>query len=123
MGQMERQSENRRANKRERAKEGRSRRAAQTGAVSWENFDWLAVAALTIELAGEGGALRLGKTRDEGAWALGVYLGDDYATEYIRPAEDFRTAIGEIAAAWLEDGGARYLDMLQAMDARQTGQR
>jgi hypothetical protein len=56
--------------------------------------------ALVRALVSQGGCLRIGQTRDGGAWALGVYLGDDYATEYIRPSEDFGGGIGEIAEAW-----------------------
>jgi len=92
---------NKRDNKRERQKEARGRRAANAGGIQWETFDWFAVIALTEALCRHGGALRLGQTRDGGAWAFGVYLGNDYATEYIRPSEDFGVACLEIAEAWV----------------------
>jgi hypothetical protein len=74
------------------------------------------MACLIVEMVAVGGAVRVGATRDGGAWALGIYQGDDYATEYIRPAEDFTTALGEIAAAWLPDKGAGFWERLT--DAR-----
>jgi hypothetical protein len=104
------------ANKRERSKQSRSRRAQAAGEVGWEGFDWQAVSALTMCLVASGGALRVGATRDGGAWAFGVYLGDDYATEYVKPSEVFSDAIGEIAQAWLPDRGVRYWELLT--DAR-----
>lgn len=85
-------------------------------AADWRTVDWRAVAALTIAMADVAGAVRLGVTRDGGAYALGMYQSDDYATEYIKPTEDFRAAIGEIAAAWLPDGGDSYLAELDKMD-------
>ena len=43
-----------------------------------------------IELAlNEGGAIRLGLTRDGGALAVGIYgLGNEPSTEYLRPSDD-----------------------------------
>jgi len=44
--------------------------------------------ALEIALA-EGGAIRLGLTRDGGALAVGIYgLGTEPSTEYVRPSDD-----------------------------------
>lgn len=88
------------ASKRERAKQSRGRRA-QTASVDWAGFGWAEVQALTEELVAVGGAVRIGATRDGGAWAFGIYHGDDYATEYVRPAEDFTQAVQEICEAWL----------------------
>jgi len=93
-------------NKRAKAKAARGRRAASAGTVEWGGFDWACIQALTEALVAVGGAVRLGATRDGGAWALGIYQGDDYATEYVRPAENFETAIGEIVAAWCGDEAA-----------------
>ncbi len=102
--------------RRQKAKQARGRRAAAVAAADWRAVDWRPVAALTIALADAGGALRLGSTRDGGAYALGVYLGDDYATEYVKPTEDWRAALGEIAEAWLPDKGDSYLAALDQMD-------
>jgi len=111
MGVNDREDE-KRYNKRQRAKEQRSRRASAAGTVDWNSFPWLEAATLVEALAREGGALRLGQTRDGGAWALGVYLGDDYATEYVKPQEDTQVALAEIAEAWLPDKGEWYHERL-----------
>jgi len=76
---------------------------------------WAILTALTTALMEVDGALRIGFTRDGGALALGVYLGDDYATEYVRPTEDFWTAVEEIAAAWITDGALRFQELYAAM--------
>lgn len=104
------------ATRRQKAKQARGRRAASVASADWRAVDWRAVAALTIAMADAAGAVRLGITRDGGAYALGMYQGDDYATEYIKPGEDFRGAITEIAQAWLPDGGDSYLAELDRMD-------
>jgi len=90
-------------NKRERSKQARGRRKSAAGELDWRTFDWEGFAALTVALANSGGAIRVGATRDGGAWALGIYKGDDYATEYIKPTEDVQEAMLEIAEAWLDD--------------------
>jgi len=109
MGANDREQNRVEENKRKKAKEARGRRANNAGAVAWTGFDWAAAIALTEALVDRGGALRIGKTRDGGAWSLGVYYGDDYATEYIRPAEDFAAACGEICEAWLDAKAAEIM--------------
>lgn len=99
-------------NRRAKQKEARSRRTQQGEGASWDTCDWLCIVALVKALGEGGGALRLGTTRDGNAFAFGVYLNDDYATEYIRPAENFEVALGEIATAWLPDRGVKYQDFL-----------
>lgn len=84
------------------AKRSEKRRA--TGKVDVAALPWLALAAFVAEMAQTGGAVRIGLTRDGGAVALGLYHGDDYATEYVRPNEDFETALFGIAEIWLSDG-------------------
>jgi len=113
MGQQERQRENSKDNRRDKARELRGRRAANAPRVSLRDGDWIATAAIIIAFAECGGAVRIGYTRDGGALAIGCYLGDDYATEYIRPAEDYRAALLEIADAWLPDQGIAYHQALQ----------
>lgn len=46
-----------------------------------------------------GGALRMGYTRDGGAYAIGIYLSNENTTEYVRPEED----IDEYLAGIIED--------------------
>lgn len=104
---------NKRDNKRARGKAARSRRAAQQGAADYTAASWVSLAALVISTARLSGAVRLGVTRDGGAYAIGMYLDDDYATEYIKPGEDFDAAIEEIAVAWHGDNGAAYVEEKQ----------
>lgn len=47
-----------------------------------------------------GGALRVGLTRDGGALAIGVYAGEEYGTEYIRPGDDLEAELRKIADGW-----------------------
>ncbi|MCK4960119.1 MAG: hypothetical protein KAT00_11980 [Planctomycetes bacterium] len=56
--------------------------------------------ALILGHALQGGAIRVGLTRDEGALAIGVYQGDNYGTEYVRPTEDLAQIVREIALDW-----------------------
>jgi len=107
-----------RDNKRARAKASRSRRAANVGGFDIAAIEWLPLVALVEVLAAEGGAVRIGLTRDAGALALGIYLGDDYATEYVKPNEDFAAAIEEIAVAWMPDNGDGYRVALQHLYQR-----
>jgi len=65
---------------------------------SYQGAQWLL--SLLIGAAIEGYALRVGLTRDGGALAIGVYMGDEYGTEYIRPDEDLAVALREIGLAW-----------------------
>jgi len=108
MGIAEDQMFEKRGNKRERAKAARGRRQAAAGTFSWDIFDWFAVIALTEIVCAASGAVRVGFTRDGGAVALGIYVGDDYATEYIRPNEDFPGACHEIAAAWVKGSEEKF---------------
>lgn len=91
-------------NKRAKSKAARGRRASAAGDYGWERWNWPAAIALTEVICAAAGAVRFGFTRDGGAAAIGVYVGNDYATEYVRPGEDFATACEEIADAWLGKG-------------------
>lgn len=115
MAQAERRAEEKKANKRERSKEGRSRRAAAAGEFNLLTVDWISLMALAMTFAVQGGALRIGYTRDGGALALGCYIDDDYATEYIRPNEDFDSALIDISRAWLGGQEAAFLAMYEAL--------
>lgn len=64
----------------------------------YEGIGWLL--GLCVGAAMAGGACRVGLTRDGGALAVGIYLGDDYGTEYIRPGENLSQAVREISQAW-----------------------
>lgn len=47
-------------------------------------------------------ALRFGYSRDGGAYAVGVYSGEDYWTDYIRPAEDIDTYLQDLLQSFEE---------------------
>lgn len=115
MAGVERAEENRKASRRDKSKEQRARRASSAGKLDLRLVNWVALASLNIAFAEEGGAIRVGYTRDGGALAIGCYMGDDYATEYIRPSEDFDLAILEIAEAWLADKGITYHSVYNAL--------
>lgn len=122
MGQAERRAEDARQSRRERAREGRQRRATNAAKASIRGGDWVAIAALITAFAEEGGAVRLGYTRDGGALAVGCYLGDDYATEYVRPNEDIRAALTEIAEAWLAEAGIAYHQLVNEYGRQESPQ-
>lgn len=90
--------------KRAAAQERRQTKRREQGTLNVAGLPWLVLAALVAEMAETGGAVRIGLTRDRGALALGMYHGDDYATEYIRPNEDVEAALHAIADVWLPDG-------------------
>lgn len=94
--------------KRDKSKQARSRRADATGVFDILAVDPVAVIALLYAFALEGGATRWGYTRDGGVLAIGCYMADDYATEYVRPKEGFLEACTEIAAVWLPDEGSEF---------------
>lgn len=87
-------------NRRSKQKEARSRRKGAGVQADLRSVDLAGLAALLIVAAEGGGAVRVGYTRDGGALALGCYAGEDYATEYVKPSEDFLAAVMEIVEAW-----------------------
>jgi len=119
MGQNERAAEDRKQSRRDRTRQGRSKRAAEATGVQLRTVDWRSVAALVVAFAENSGAVRIGYSRDGGALAIGCYLGDDYATEYIRPAEDLEAALLEIAEAWLPERGIAYHQLYQEFHRRE----
>lgn len=108
---MQEDKKSKRAAKKEQRARGRQlKQPANLG-----ELDWRRVAALCIVMARHDGAVRIGVTRDGGAIAFGMYRGDDYATEYIRPNEDTAKSLDEIAAAWLEEELAEYAEICIGM--------
>lgn len=112
MAQAERQAEEKKSSKRAAAKERRTGSRRLGGKMQLTLHHWTWLIGLTELLAANDGALRIGFTRDGGALALGVYLGDDYATEYIRPNEVFSDSVLEIASAWITDGHLRVAEKI-----------
>jgi hypothetical protein len=65
----------------------------------WEGCD----AELLQKVIGKAGykhcALRFGYSRDGGAYAIGVYAGLDYFTDYVRPGESIDDYLRDLLAA------------------------
>jgi hypothetical protein len=77
----------------------KSKRASEQYAFSdKDGIEWLF--SLVVGASLTGGAIRVGLSRDGGALALGVYKGEEYGTEYVRPNEDLGMAVREIILAW-----------------------
>ena len=75
----------------------RSKRVVSGGVANWGAVNAeLLVHTLAI-VAHTGGALRLGYTRDGGAYAIGVYGDGEPYTEYVRPSEDIDRYLAELA--------------------------
>jgi hypothetical protein len=115
MAQVERKQEEKKAGQRERAMQKRESHRRDTGVFQLTLPVNVATLCLTNVMANAGGALRVGFTRDGGALALGMYLGDDYATEYVRPNEDAWEALSEIAGLWVEDGALRMAEVAEKL--------
>lgn len=63
-------------------------RQDEHGPADWSAINGKLIADCIHAIGSKGGALRMGYTRDGGAYAIGVYLDGDQTTEYVRPSED-----------------------------------
>lgn len=53
----------------------------------------------------EGGAIRIGRTRDKGAWAIGVYGdGAEPYTEYVQGSEDINRYFNDLGGFFEQTG-------------------
>lgn len=108
MGAMDERGNNGRKAAAQRGK-SKSKRGGDGGkAFTLDGVGMVALMALMYAAWSEGAAVRAGLTRDGGAFAVGMYVDDEYGTEYIKPSEDARDALREIAAAWLTSGATAY---------------
>lgn len=83
--------QNKKEEKRNASQEKRKRRThSQLGGVGadYGSVDGYIIGKAIAAVARGGGALRLGYTRDGGAYAIGFYEGDDHWTEYVPPNDD-----------------------------------
>lgn len=90
MGQNDR-DQSRKENRKAAAEQKRRRRtniSSSNGAADWEVVDGVLLAKAIACVAAMGGALRLGYTRDGGAYAIGIYGDGDPFTEYVPPDGD-----------------------------------
>lgn len=79
------------------------KRRSKNGPV--EVADWGGVTPDTLIRAisivsSRGGALRFGYTRDGGAYAVGVYYGGEYFTDYIRPYESIDNYLDDLRSTF-----------------------
>lgn len=66
----------------------------------WESCDAKVIIKVIALAARKGGALRFGYTRDGGAYALGIYAGSNYFTDYIRPGEDIDGYLADLLSSF-----------------------
>lgn len=85
----------------EASRKRRSNNRAGGGVADWAGVEGELLTRAVAAVARHGGALRLGYTRDGGAYAVGVYGDGDPFTEYVPPSED----INEYLKGLIEDYG------------------
>lgn len=66
------------------------------GVADWANASAEDVLSLVCAVGVEGGAVRLGYTRDGGAYSIGIYLGGDSKTYYCNDAEGIQDFVREL---------------------------
>lgn len=77
--------------------------ASKAGIVAdWASVDGSLVVRAVAAIGVGGGALRLGYTRDGGAYAIGIYDGDNKETIYVSPNDDVEETLREIARYYEE---------------------
>lgn len=69
---------------------------------SWSNADPKNIAWLVQVITEKGGAVRFGMSRDEHAYSIGLYYGDERETFYIRPNQNLDDNLRNIAE-YLQD--------------------
>lgn len=91
-----------RGDKAKRAQDVRKRRdnsKTKRGTADWSECDGEVLRKAAAAIAKHGGAIRLGYTRDGGAYAIGIYGDGEPFTEYVPPSED----ITEFMKGLIED--------------------
>lgn len=66
------------------------------GTADWKSVDANALVDCICTAASTGGALRLGYSRDGGAYAVGIYGDGEPYTEFCKPSEDVDSFIADI---------------------------
>lgn len=77
---------------------GGSRSSGRAERVKWSDADAKLVVQAIEAACSTGGCLRFGTTRDGGAYAVGVYDGDEVFTDYTRPEEDIDGYLMDLAS-------------------------
>jgi hypothetical protein len=81
----------------------RPKGAGNVGNVAdWKSIDSVLLQNVVAMASFKGGALRLGYTRDGGAYAIGVYAANEYFTDYVRPGEDIEGYLNSLLESFAE---------------------
>lgn len=70
----------------------------------WSTQDGQKLLELIAQIGELGGAIRLGYTRDGGAYAVGIYGDGEPYTEYMRPGENIEDLLRDVRDA-IRDAG------------------
>lgn len=73
-----------------------SKRGEGTEVADWGSVEPKSLIDLVQVVTRLGGAIRLGYTRDSGAYSVGVYLDDDRETFYCRPSDDLEKFLDDL---------------------------
>jgi hypothetical protein len=78
---------------------GKSRgiRSRYSGTADWQSADQAVLLKAITTASSAGGAVRLGYTRDGGAYAIGIYGDGDPYTVYCKPSENIDQVLSDIA--------------------------
>ena len=77
-----------RKNEQQAARQRRGTSVSKGTPADWGSVDGTLLTRAVAAVAKRGGALRLGYTRDGGAYAIGIYGDGDPFTEYLPPSDD-----------------------------------
>lgn len=91
------------SNKRHEKEQRKKVRGKPTTGADWTTADPSLLCGAVTAISTLGGAIRLGYTRDGGAYAIGIYGDGEYRTEYVRPDEDINDYLVECCQAWGSD--------------------
>jgi len=75
----------------------RRRNRGNVEQATFKDVDPVRLLACVVAMSEHGAAIRLGLTRDGGAFNIGIYDGDDSTTEYVRPSEDINLYLQGLA--------------------------
>lgn len=86
------------------------RRATSSPSTPKQRASWAGAPAELLwevirNITEQGGAVRFGLTRDGGAYAIGIYDNGEHETEYLKPSDDLRLYLVDLAAAFEDQPG------------------
>lgn len=78
-------------------KASRRRNRGNQKPATWSDVNPAVIGKFTSALADAGYAVRIGKSKDGGSYAIGIYGDGDPYTEFARPSDDLIGLLDEIA--------------------------